>query len=141
VARIQAQGGLAIAAHPFFRAHRPDQLGMPTMQGVGALIGTVPFDAVETINATPGLQPANQRAKHFNRRHRRLAEIGSSDAHILPAIGKAHTVFAGRTADDLRRALLHRAVSPATIWYRPHDIVAYASFWLRISRSRGAPAW
>ena len=66
--------------------------------------------------------------------------IGGSDAHILGAIGKSHTLFPGRTADDLRRAILSRRVVAATAWYRPADLVAYAAFWVRISRAHGAPA-
>jgi predicted metal-dependent phosphoesterase TrpH len=141
VARIQAQGGLAIAAHPFFRARRPSRPTAPTMQGVGGLLAMIAFDAVESVNGTPGLQIANRRARRFNLCHRRLPEIGASDAHILPAVGKAHTLFAGQTAADLRRSLIDGTVVPATTWYRPGDLLAYASFWVRLSRAHGAPAW
>jgi predicted metal-dependent phosphoesterase TrpH len=140
VAAIQAQGGLAIAAHPFFRARRPARPNAPSMIGVGALLGQIAFDAVETINGTPCLHLANARARRFNRRYCRLPEIGGSDAHILPAVGKSHTLFAGETAADLRRALGTGAVVAATAWYRPGDLLAYASFWIRLSRAQGAPA-
>jgi hypothetical protein len=33
------------------------------------------------------------------------AEIGSSDAHIVDAIGKGFTLFDGKTAEDLREAI------------------------------------
>ena len=140
VAAIHAQGGLAFAAHPFFRARRRSRPGAPMMEGVGRLLRRVAFDAVEGINGTPCLQVANLRARRFNRRYCRLPEVGGSDAHILAAVGKSHTLFPGRTAEDLRRALQEGAVMAATAWYRPADLVAYAAFWVRISRAHGAPA-
>jgi predicted metal-dependent phosphoesterase TrpH len=137
---IHAQDGLAFAAHPFFRSRRPSRPGAPMMQGVGRLLRQVAFDAVEAINGTPCLQVANLKARRFNRRYCQLPELGGSDAHILGAIGKSHTLFPGRTADDLRRAILSRRVVAATAWYRPADLVAYAAFWVRVSRAHGAPA-
>ena len=49
--RIHAQGGLAIAAHPY--AHILAWAGKSGMRGVGRLIETLPFDGVEVRNATP----------------------------------------------------------------------------------------
>src|SRR5205085_503472 len=37
-----------------------------------------------------------------------FAEAGGSDAHFLAQIGSARTRFPGRTADDMRRALIER---------------------------------
>jgi predicted metal-dependent phosphoesterase TrpH len=140
VAAIHAQGGLAFAAHPFFRARRSSRPNAPTVQGVGRLLRHVAFDAVEAINGTPCLQVPNLKARRFNRLHCRLPEVGGSDAHILAAIGKSHTLFPGRTAADLRAALERGAVAAAHAWYRPGDLLAYAAFWVRVSRTHGAPA-
>lgn len=141
VAAIHAQGGLAFAAHPFFRARRPSRPGAPMMQGVGRLLKQVPFDAVEVINGTPCLQVANLKARRFNRRHCRLPEVGGSDAHILAAVGKSHTLFPGHSAADLRAALERGTVVAAHAWYRPGDLLAYAAFWVRVSRAHGTPVW
>jgi hypothetical protein len=140
VAAIHAQGGLAFAAHPFFRARRPSRPGAPVSQGVGRLLKQIAFDAVEAINGTPCLQVANLKARRFNRRYCRLPEVGGSDAHILAAIGKSHTLNPGHSAADLRAALERGAVAAAHAWYRPRDLLAYAAFWVRVSRAHGAPA-
>jgi predicted metal-dependent phosphoesterase TrpH len=140
VAAIHEQGGLAFPAHPFFRTRRPSRPDAPMMQGVGRLLKHLPFDGIEAINGTPCLQVANLRARRFNRLHGRLPELGGSDAHILAAVGKAHTLFPGETAADLRRAIEAGQVAAATAWYRPRDLVAYAAFWVRVSRAVGAPA-
>ena len=134
VAAIHEQGGLAIAAHPFHRA-RGRRRRRASLEGVGRLLKEAPFDAVETINGTPCLQVANLKARHFNRRHCRLPELGNSDAHILEAIGKSHTLFPGETAADLRHAIEQGAVMAATNWYRPAELVSYAAFYVRITRA------
>jgi hypothetical protein len=140
VAAIHEQGGLAFAAHPFFRARRPGERASVVSEGVGRLLKQVAFDAVEVINGTPCLHVANLRARRFNRRYCRLPEVGGSDAHILAAIGKSHTLFPGQTGAELRRALEGGAVMAATAWYRPHDLVAYAAFWVRTTRAQRAAA-
>ncbi len=77
-------------------------------------------------------------ARRFNRLHCGLPEIGASDAHILAAVGKSHTLFYGTTAADLRRALQSGAVMAATAWYRPTELAAYAAFYIRITRAQRA---
>src|SRR5437016_5395070 len=81
IERIHAQGGLAIAAHPYF-----------PIASLGDLAGRLPFDAVEVANGTPLGEIANRRAR------RRLAPtaravLGGSDAHVLAAVGHVHTLF------------------------------------------------
>jgi predicted metal-dependent phosphoesterase TrpH len=139
---IHAQAGIAVAAHPCYRPLRPQGPdGRPTMESVGPLMETLPFDAVEVVNGTPFLGPANQRAQCRNRGATRRAEVGASDAHILPAIGKGYTRFSGRTPEELRHAILEgRTVA----WSRPYsvgDLAAYLRFWLGVSLERGQPAW
>jgi hypothetical protein len=64
------------------------------------------------INGSPLMEVANVRAI------RRLAAsvaagVGCSDAHVAQAVGGVHTVFPGRTAMDLRAALLAGTTRPA----------------------------
>jgi predicted metal-dependent phosphoesterase TrpH len=98
VAAIHAQGGLAIAAHPY------SFLLPGIVKGVGRQIHRVAFDGVETQNGTPTEFASNAVARWANRR-RGLPQVGGSDAHYLPTIGQAYTLFPGRTGTDLRRAL------------------------------------
>ena len=108
---VHAQGGLAIAAHPF----DPVSSGLLsrgsrcwTDQGLISL----QLDGLETLNASLVREVANSRAAHLAQRLG-LASVGSSDAHHLAAIGRAYTRFPGRTAEDLRRAIIDRTARAA----------------------------
>jgi len=104
---IHAQGGLAIAAHPFKKS-RFKNPKLATMDGVGGkcLIECRQyFDGLEVVNATPTLSDENLSASLINKTLLAKAETGSSDAHILEAIGKGYTLFEGKNAPDLKRAL------------------------------------
>ena len=101
---IHHQGGLAIAAHPYWRT-RSRTPGRPA-HGVGNLVAHAGFDAVEIINGgfTPSMIYANLLAGWANA-HVGLAETGGSDAHVKQAIGCAVTMFEGTRASDLRYAI------------------------------------
>jgi len=99
VEAIHAQGGLAIAVHPY-------SFLLPTIvSGVKGWVHKLPFDGIETRNGTPTEFPSNYLAQWINRRRRTLPETGGSDAHYLSTIGQTYTLFPGRTAADLRRAI------------------------------------
>ncbi|MGH2410460.1 MAG: PHP-associated domain-containing protein, partial [Chloroflexota bacterium] len=103
---------------------------------VGELIGGLPFDGVEIANSTPFLRLANFQARRYNRSHRRLAELGNSDAHIVAAIGKGYTRFPGRSMADLRQAIEQRRTRAHRVGYGPKELLAYARFWLEPSGAR-----
>lgn len=106
VRKIHEQGGLAIAAHPFYhtRFKSPHYI---SMDGVGAVtLIREKFDGVEIVNATPSLAAENLKAKYINRTILFKAELGDSDAHILDAIAMGFTLFDGKTAEDLRQAII-----------------------------------
>jgi len=106
VGAIHAQGGLAVAAHPFAPRwwHRHG-----LRRGSVLTYNSVPFDAFETANSTPLLGLANRYARLYWLANReRLARTGGSDAHILAAIGSSRTLFPGESAEDLRRAIEER---------------------------------
>ncbi len=105
---IRDQGGLVVVPHPLSwltpsvserrllrlaDRHRPD--------------------ALELLN--PSLAGAVRRraAERLNRKRLGLAETGGSDAHFRAQIGSARTLFPGRTAADLRRAIEARATRAA----------------------------
>ena len=99
VEAIHAQGGLAVAVHPY-------SLLLPGLvKGVKGRIHSLPFDGVEIRNGTPTEFPGNYLAQWFNRRRRALPETGGSDAHYLPTVGQTYTLFPGRTAVEFRHAL------------------------------------
>lgn len=142
ISAIHDQGGLAVAPHPFYRPRRPQAIPeLPTMESVGELIATLPFDAVEVMNGTPFLGGANREAARFNREHANRTEVASSDAHILEAVGKGYTVFPGETVDDLRRAILAGETVALQQRYAVGELMAYLNYWMRASLARRAPAW
>jgi predicted metal-dependent phosphoesterase TrpH len=55
-------------------------------------------------------------------------EIGSSDAHILDAIGRAYTEFRGRTAADLRKTIERGRTEAGRTRYRAVGLVRYAAW-------------
>lgn len=97
---IHRQGGLAIAAHPYTNLMKWNNL-----VGVGDLILSLPFDAVEIRNSNFTEFRANRKAA---RRLGEKAQIGSSDGHFLESVGRCFTSFPGHTAEDFRSAVLGR---------------------------------
>jgi hypothetical protein len=106
---VSAQGGLAIAPHPF-------DASVPSL---GCRLGerglcALPLDGVEVFNA--GIfgpwRAANEAAARVAKKMR-VAQIGGSDAHALCAIGRGCTRFRGTRASDLRNAIRMRATEAA----------------------------
>jgi len=132
---IHQQGGIAIAAHPFSSVLRC--LGM---KGVGDLIQTLPFDAVETINSNPTEIYGNRVARWKNLHGQKLPETGGSDAHHLYMIGRAYTLFHGRTPGELYSAIIAGKIrSGGTVCnaFRLFAVTARVLFQLRWARFRG----
>lgn len=124
VARIHAQGGLAIAAHPFaprwWHKH-----GL--CRGERSVYDCVDYDGVEVANSTPLLFLANFRARGYHRANAdRLAATGGSDAHMLSVVGTSRTIFPGTTQDDLRRAIEMRTTRGWGPSFQPLRAYRYA---------------
>jgi predicted metal-dependent phosphoesterase TrpH len=131
---IRAQGGLAFAAHPFWRTERPTN-PRRVVHGVGWLAAELDFDGVEVENGTPGLYLFNQMARRLNSAAAK-PELGNSDAHILEAIGRAFTDFPGKTPVALRRAILEGKTRAHRRRYDAVTLARYAAWGL--SRERAA---
>jgi predicted metal-dependent phosphoesterase TrpH len=131
VQAIHDQGGLAIAAHPFWRTQRRSRTVQ--VHGVGWLAAELDFDAIEVENATPGFYLFNQLAHRLNL-GLGAAELGCSDAHILDAVGRAYTEFPGKTPEALRAAIESRATAARRRRYRAVGLVRYAAWGLNHQR-------
>ncbi len=121
---IHAQGGLAIAAHPFaprwWHKH-----GL--CRGERDVYDCVDYDGVEVANSTPLLFLANFRARAYHRANRdRLAATGGSDAHMLSVVGTSRTLYPGKTPQDLRRALEARTTRGWGPSFQPLRTYRYA---------------
>ena len=121
---VHAQGGLAIAAHPYAPRWWA-RVGL--CRGETETYDSVDYDGIEVANSTPLLFFANFRARRYWRANAsRLAATGGSDAHILSAVGTSRTLFRGSTAADLRAALEARTTRGWGPSFNPVRSVAYA---------------
>jgi predicted metal-dependent phosphoesterase TrpH len=129
---IHAQGGIAIASHPL-ESTRFKNPNMITMDGVGAatlLKERHHFDGIEVVNATPTMEDENIRASALNKTLLGLAETGSSDAHIKEAVGRGYTLYEGKTAKDLRRAILRRQTQGVHADWTLFVLIKYLFFFI-----------
>lgn len=123
--RIHEQGGLAIAAHPM--APLTPSLGRRTL----LRLHDDPdprhhLDALEIVNPSAAGRSRRLERLHLNQHRLHLPGVGNSDAHVLEHVGTAWTWFAGRTAEDYRRAVLDHAVeADGEHWSHWHNVTVY----------------
>jgi predicted metal-dependent phosphoesterase TrpH len=103
------------------------------VHGVGWLAAELDFDAIEIENATPGFYVFNQLARRLNM-GLGSAEVGGSDAHIVDAIGRAYTEFAGKTPKALRTAIETGMTVAGRQRYRAMGLMRYAAWGLNHER-------
>lgn len=130
---VAALGGLCIAPHPGGRwgwSLQEDPIRQALEQPLLAntLVGLEGYNA-----SLPDLR-VNQQATAMQQRLR-LASVSNSDAHLLWMIGLAATGFPGKSASDLRQALIERTT---TSHVTPRPAHFYASYgWRQLLRSVG----
>jgi predicted metal-dependent phosphoesterase TrpH len=103
---IKEQGGLVVVPHPLGRL--VPSLSRKRIDGL--LERGYGIDGIEIYNPSPANASRRALVKAANKDWE-LAEIGSSDAHFWQHVGAGYTMFPGRTADDLRRAIVERSVT------------------------------
>ena len=104
IGEIHEQGGLAIPAHPLVPYPLCAQ-GWVLRRLLEDRDPRVRPDAVEAFNPTTLGRPWHARVVRFAAEHG-LATVGNSDAHEAAAIGIGWSTFPGRTAEDLRAAIV-----------------------------------
>ena len=103
IAAIHAQGGLAVAAHPYdWMVRSLGRYGL-AQRAAGAEREWA-FDAIETMNASLRPRRANHRAARMAQQLG-LPAVGGSDAHVLDTIGYGYTAFVGWSSGDVRQAI------------------------------------
>lgn len=107
IALVHEQGGLAVIAHPL----PPYPLSCASERAIRALMDEP--DPVYHPDALEGFNPTTARMR-WSRRVPALAEelgiavVAGSDAHAAAKVGSAATVIRGRSAVDLRAAVVAR---------------------------------
>ena len=109
ILKVRELGGVCIAAHPMSKGVGMNSVTADTLiqvlknpQAAETLLG------VEVYNGTSIDRMSNHYARILAMRLK-IANTGSSDAHILETIGFGATEFEGHTAKDLVAALKKRA--------------------------------
>ncbi len=132
---VHEQGGLAIPAHPLVPYPLCAQ-GWVLRRLLRDRDERVRPDGLEAFNPTMLGRPWHRRVVAFAAEHG-LAGIGNSDAHHVSAVGAGWTTFPGRTAEDLRLAILERR----TRWHGSfHDPVSQLATFGRQLRKYGRDA-
>jgi predicted metal-dependent phosphoesterase TrpH len=106
IAAIHDAGGLAVPAHPLVPYPLCAQARV-LLPLIGSSDERVRPDGLETFNPSALGRPRHRTVVRFADTHE-LARLGSSDAHALDAIGTGWTSFPGRSAADLRAAIVDR---------------------------------
>jgi predicted metal-dependent phosphoesterase TrpH len=109
IAEIHELGGLAIPAHPLVPYPLCAQ-GWVLRRLIRDRDPRVRPDAIEAFNPTMLGRPWHGRVVAFAAEHG-LPTVGNSDSHQAVAIGTGWSTFPGRTADELRAAILDGATA------------------------------
>lgn len=104
IREVHEQGGIAFPAHPLVPYPLCAQ-GFVLRRLLADPDPRVHPDALETFNPTVIGRPARARAAAFAEEFG-LAQVGNSDAHAAAQVGQGWTSFPGRTAEDVRAAIL-----------------------------------
>jgi len=104
IREVHEQGGIAIPAHPLVPYPLCAQ-GFVLRRLLRDDDPRVRPDAIEAFNPTMLGRPWHGRVVRFAA-EQGLPAVGNSDAHEAVAIGTGWSTFPGRTADDLRAAIL-----------------------------------
>ena len=109
VKRVGEQGGFCVAPHPGAAG-----LGMKSLNAFSITQALRDPEAariligIETYNATTLDREGNTSAKIWAN-YMGIGQTGSSDAHVLSAIGLGATIFPGNSVSDLVNALLNQS--------------------------------
>jgi predicted metal-dependent phosphoesterase TrpH len=105
VLKVGEAGGFCIAPHPMAGGFGMKSLGAyPILKALRNADVAHILIAIETFNATTIDRMSNHYARILADRLN-ITQTGSSDAHVVEALGLGSTVFPGHTAQDLIQAL------------------------------------
>jgi hypothetical protein len=108
IKEIHSQGGLAIIPHPTDK--------IPLGISLGELKNIYKeADGIELVNSSPLGWLISEKIKKMNSDVFHLAPIGGSDAHILRQVGLGHTVFVGKTQEDLFNSIKNKTTHTGRI--------------------------
>jgi predicted metal-dependent phosphoesterase TrpH len=131
---IREQGGIVVAPHPMS--------WLTLSLGKRALYRCAKrrcLDAIEVVNSSAAGKVVYAKALAAQQ-ELHLPQVGGSDAHIAEMIGTAYTLFPGRSAADLRKALAEGTTVAAGGFGTLEESLTYVKRKLRLYRQRLAGA-
>ncbi len=148
ILRVGALGGLCVAPHPMAGRASDSLSERAILQALRDPDARRILVGVETYNAgNVGWLYRDGNPRALLLAHRlRLAQLGASDAHMLPAIGSGKTSFPGQTAQELRQALVQRqtravqGITPGVVQWLglwAVGVLAHATGWTRLAHMFG----
>ena len=136
IGEIHEQGGLAIPAHPLVPYPLCAQ-GWVLRRLIHGPDPRVRPDAIEAFNPTTLGRPWHSRVVRFAAENG-LPTVGNSDAHEAAAIGVGWTSFPGRTADDLRAAIVEGTTRHHGSFHGAGQVMTFGRQLRKYSRDAGA---
>jgi predicted metal-dependent phosphoesterase TrpH len=142
IKRVGEQGGFCIAPHPMAGG-----LGMKSLSAYSIRRAQLDYEAeriligIETYNATTLDREGNHAARVWAERFG-ISQTGSSDAHVLEAIGLGATIFPGQTIPDLVAALWMGTtlVQKGSEWSAVQTLGKWAASYVLSTPTRFIPA-
>ncbi len=114
---IHAQDGLCVLPHPYSRTGL--MLASPRYQQFPERAYDLPLDGIESFNGAMLISRCNTLSGQLAQQLQQPTLAGS-DAHVCFAIGSATTHFPGRSAADLRQAIVAGQVEAAGCYWSPY---------------------
>ncbi|MBI2626554.1 MAG: PHP domain-containing protein [Candidatus Nealsonbacteria bacterium] len=130
--RIKKQGGLVVIPHPL--GFWQDGLGEKIIHKICDKV-----DGIEIFNAGWMSKKDLVKIKYLNDNFFKLSATGGSDAHFAQLIGKAYTVFNGKSAGDLYSAIKNKSTCADGQFWSKWDYISYLRHWMASKSIRRGP--
>ena len=143
ILRVGELGGFCLAPHPMATGISMKSLSAFSIRRALLQDNTARvLLGIETYNATALDREGNHAAKILAERSG-VSQTGSSDAHVLDAIGLGATIFPGQTLTDLITALWTGTTQVRTgpEWGAAQVLGKWAASYVRSAPARLIPAW
>lgn len=121
---IREAGGISILAHPFHIEMDFVRRNARRFWNTPEVLLSAGIHGVEVHNAGIVTPLSNWTARLMAKRIG-ITQLGNSDAHTLGAIGAGRTRFAGKTADDLRNAIVNATTTAEGSAWKITDYIEY----------------
>ncbi len=134
---IHNQGGIAIAAHPYYIVSYSEKGYKP----IRKLLNILDFDAIEVISNSSSFAILPNALASFANVSVGLPSLGVSDAHTKEFIGKGFTRFAGVSAVDFKKQIKEKKITAHFNRYslselKIQTVQAFKLFYLYFSGSK-----